>query len=214
MNTDVMFSNKSDMWETPHRRIITKKPPPLPYMYMKILFLYKKSLYFTLMARERGGGMILSHDAYVVLLVMAMLIAVTFFIAIIVSYITKSAAIIAQQNAVEDRTRGMYRGKKYAIEVIFFDKRESTLQYENVVGHTYRDNMITIFFSKKYAVYIPLCNVKRLIVRPMLQDVNYDDCDEYEIEPEQIHVHDYQEGDYDIARSRDDGFDDFKGDWK
>lgn len=158
--------------------------------------------------------MILSHDAYVVLLVMAMLIAVTFFIAIIVSYINKSTAIIAQQRAVEDHARGMYRGKKYAIEVIFFDKRESTLQYENVVNHTYRDNMITIFFSKKYAVYIPLCNVKRLIVRPMLQDVNYDDCDEYEIEPEQIHVHDYQEGDYDIARSRDDGFDDFKGDWK
>ena len=142
--------------------------------------------------------MILSHDAYVVLLVMAMLIAVTFFIAIIVSYITKSAAIIAQQNAVEDRARGMYRGKKYAIEVIFFDKRESTLQYENVVNHTYRDNMITIFFSKKYAVYIPL--------------VNYDDCDEYEIEPEQIHVHDYQEGDYNIARSRDDGFDEFEVD--
>lgn len=156
----------------------------------------------------------MSHDAYVVLLVMAMLIAVTFFIAVIISYITKSAAIIAQQNAVEDRTRGMYRGKKYAIEVIFFDKRESTLQYENVVNHTYRDNMITIFFSKKYAVYIPLCNVKRLIVRPMLQDVNYDDCDEYEIEPEQIHVRDYQEGEYDIARTRDDGFDDFKGDWK
>ena len=202
------------MWETPHRRIITKKPPPLPYMYMKILFLYKKSLYFTIRVGGERGGTILSHDAYVVLLVTAMLIAVTFFIAVIISYITKSAAIIAQQNAVEDRTRGMYRGKKYAIEVIFFDKRESTLQYENVVNHTYRDNMITIFFSKKYAVYIPLCNVKRLIVRPMLQDVNYDDCDEYEIEPEQIHVHDYQEGDYDIARSRDDGFDDFKGDWK
>ena len=158
----------------------------------------------------------MSHDAYVVLLVMAMLIAVTFFIAIIVSYITKSAAIIAQQNAVEDRTRGMYHGRKYAIEVIFFDKRESTLQYENVVNHTYRDNMITIFFSKKYAVYIPLCNVKRLIVRPMLQDVNYDDCDEYEIESEEesIHVHDYQSGEYDIARTHDDGFDDFKGDWK
>lgn len=163
----------------------------------------------------------MSHDAYVILIAVGMMIAVTFIIAVIVSYITKSAAIIAQQNAiaaqhraVEDRARGMYHGKKYAIEVIFFDKRESTLQYENVVNHTYRDNMITIFFSKKYAVYIPLCNVKRLIVRPMLQDVNYDDCDEYEIEPEQIHVHDYQEGDYDIARSRDDGFDNFKGDWK
>ena len=162
----------------------------------------------------------MSHDAYVILIAVGMMIAVTFFIAVIISYITKSAAIIAQQNAiaaqhraVEDRARGMYHGKKYAIEVIFFDKRESTLQYENVVNHTYRDNMITIFFSKKYAVYIPLCNVKRLIVRPMLQDVNYDDCDEYEIEPEQIHVHDYQAGDYDIARSRDDGFDDFKGDW-
>lgn len=152
----------------------------------------------------------MSHDAYVVLLVMAMLIAVTFIIAVIVSYINKSNAILAQQNAVEDRARGMYHGKKYAIEVIFFDKRESTLQYENVVNHTYRDNMITIFFSKKYAVYIPLCNVKRLIVRPMLQDVNYDDCDEYEIEPETVNVHDYREGDYDLAIDKGN---DFEGDW-
>ena len=154
----------------------------------------------------------MSHDAYVVLLVMAMLIAVTFFIAVIISYITKSAAIIAQQNAVEDRTRGMYRGKKYAIEVIFFDKRESTLQYENVVNHTYRDNMITIFFSKKYAVYIPLCNVKRLIVRPMLQDVNYDDCDEYEIEDDKTHVQPYNDDDYYIDRVSTDGFDEFEVD--
>lgn len=156
----------------------------------------------------------MSHDAYVVLIAVGMMIAVTFLVAIIMSYITKSTAIIAQQRAVEDKAIGLFHGKKYSIEVIFFDKRESTLQYENVVGHTYRDNMITIFFSKKYVVYIPLCNVKRLIVRPMLQDVSYDDCDEYEIEPESIHVHDYQEGDYDIARTRDDGFDDFKGDWK
>ena len=154
----------------------------------------------------------MSHDAYVVLLVTAMLIAVTFFIAVIISYITKSAAIIAQQNAVEDRTRGMYRGKKYAIEVIFFDKRESTLQYENVVNHTYRDNMITIFFSKKYAVYIPLCNVKRLIVRPMLQDVNYDDCDEYEIEDDKTHVQPYNDDDYYIDRVSTDGFDEFEVD--
>lgn len=154
----------------------------------------------------------MSHDAYVVLLVMTMLIAVTFFIAVIISYITKSAAVIAQQNAVEDRTRGMYRGKKYAIEVIFFDKRESTLQYENVVGHTYRDNMITIFFSKKYAVYIPLCNVKRLIVRPMLQDVNYDDCDEYEIEDDKTHVQPYNDDDYYIDRVSTDGFDEFEVD--
>ena len=160
--------------------------------------------------------MILSHDAYVVLLVMAMLIAVTFIIAVIISYITKSAAIIAQQRAVEDKAIGLFHGKKYSIEVIFFDNRESTLQYENVVYHTYRDNMITIFFSKKYAVYIPLCNVKRLIVRPMLQNVNYDDCDEKKLEPKTdvIHVHDHRAGDYDIVRSVDDGFDDFEGDWK
>lgn len=159
----------------------------------------------------------MSHDAYVILIAVGMMIAVTFIIAVIVSYITKSAAVIAQQNAiaaqhraVEDRARGMYHGKKYAIEVIFFDKRESTLQYENVVNHTYRDNMITIFFSKKYAVYIPLCNVKRLIVRPMLQDVNYDDCDEYEIEPETVNVHDHREGDYDLAIDKGN---DFEGDW-
>lgn len=156
--------------------------------------------------------MILSHDAYVVLLVMGVLICVTFFIAVIVSYINKSNAIIAQQNAVEDRARGMYRGKKYAIEVIFFDKRESTLQYENVVNHTYRDNMITIFFSKKYAVYIPLCNVKRLIVRPMLQDVSYDDCDEYEIEDDKTHVQPYNDDDYYIDRVSTDGFDEFEVD--
>lgn len=160
----------------------------------------------------------MSQDAYIVLTVVSVLIVVVFFTSVFISFITKtitkSADVIAERNAVEDKARGMYHGKKYAIEVIFFDNRESTLQYENVVNHTYRDNMITIFFSKKYAVYIPLCNVKRLIVRPMLQDVNYDDCDEYEIEPEQIHVHDYQEGEYDIARARDDGFDDFKGDWK
>lgn len=161
----------------------------------------------------------MSHDAYVVLLVTFMLIAVTFFIAVIVSYITKSTAVIAQQNAiaaqhraVEDRARGMYHGKKYAIEVIFFDKRESTLQYENVVNHTYRDNMITIFFSKKYAVYIPLCNVKRLIVRPMLQDVNYDDCDEYEIEDDKTHVQPYNDDDYYIDRVSTDGFDEFEVD--
>ena len=156
--------------------------------------------------------MILSHDAYVVLLVMSMLIAVTFIISVIVSYINKSNAIIAQQRAVEDRARGMYHGKKYAIEVIFFDKRESTLQYENVVNHTYRDNMITIFFSKKYAVYIPLCNVKRLIVRPMLQDVNYDDCDEYEIEDNKTHVQPYNDDDYYIDRVSTDGFDEFEVD--
>ena len=154
----------------------------------------------------------MSHDAYVVLLVMGVLICVTFFIAVIVSYINKSNAILAQQNAVEDRARGMYRGKKYAIEVIFFDKRESTLQYENVVNHTYRDNMITIFFSKKYAVYIPLCNVKRLIVRPMLQDVNYDDCDEYEIEDDKTHVQPYNDDDYYIDRASTDGFDEFEVD--
>lgn len=154
----------------------------------------------------------MSHDAYVVLLVTFMLIAVTFIIAVIVSYINKSNAIIAQQRAVEDRARGMYHGKKYAIEVIFFDKRESTLQYENVVGHTYRDNMITIFFSKKYAVYIPLCNVKRLIVRPMLQDVNYDDCDEYEIEDDKTHVQPYNDDDYYIDRVSTDGFDEFEVD--
>lgn len=154
----------------------------------------------------------MSHDAYVVLLVMSMLIAVTFIIAVIVSYINKSNAIIAQQRAVEDRARGMYHGKKYAIEVIFFDKRESTLQYENVVNHTYRDNMITIFFSKKYAVYIPLCNVKRLIVRPMLQDVNYDDCDEYEIEDDKTHVQPYNDDDYYIDRVSTDGFDEFEVD--
>ena len=154
----------------------------------------------------------MSHDAYVVLLVMGVLICITFFIAVIVSYINKSNAIIAQQRAVEDRARGMYRGKKYAIEVIFFDKRESTLQYENVVGHTYRDNMITIFFSKKYAVYIPLCNVKRLIVRPMLQDVNYDDCDEYEIEDDKTHVQPYDDDDYYIDRVSTDGFDEFEVD--
>ena len=156
----------------------------------------------------------MSHDAYVVLIVMIALIVTTFIIAVIISYISKSNAIIAQQRAVEDKAIGLFHGKKYSIEVIFFDSRESTLQYENVVYHTYRDNMVTIFFSKKYAVYIPLCNVKRLIVRPMLQDVNYDDCDEYEIEPETIHVHDHREGDYDIVRSVDDGFDDFEGDWK
>ena len=154
----------------------------------------------------------MSHDAYVVLLVMSMLIAVTFIIAVIISYINKSTAIIAQQRAVEDHARGMYHGKKYAIEVIFFDKRESTLQYENVVNHTYRDNMITIFFSKKYAVYIPLCNVKRLIVRPMLQDVNYDDCDEYEIEDDKTHVQPYNDDDYYIDRVSTDGFDEFEVD--
>ena len=41
----------------------------------------------------------MSHDAYVVLLVMSMLIAATFIIAVIVSYINKSNAIIAQQRA-------------------------------------------------------------------------------------------------------------------
>lgn len=171
------------------------------------------------MVGEEGGRKIdMSQDAYIVLTVVSVLIVVVFFTSVFISFITKtitkSADVIAERNALEDKARGMYHGKKYSIEVIFFDARESVIQYENVVNHTYRDNMITIFFSKKYAVYIPLCNVKRLIVRPMLRDVNYDDCDEYEIEPDQIHVHDYQEGDYDIARSRDDGFDNFKGDWK
>lgn len=152
----------------------------------------------------------MSHDAYVILISVGMMIAVTFIIAVIMSYITKSTAIIAQQRAVEDKAIGLFHGKKYSIEVIFFDSRESTLQYENVVYHTYRDNMVTIFFSKKYAVYIPLCNVKRLIVRPMLQDVSYDDCDEYEIEPETIHVHDHREGDYDLAIDKGN---DFEGDW-
>ena len=152
----------------------------------------------------------MSHDAYVVLIVMIALIVTTFIIAVIISYINKSNAIIAQQRAVEDKAIGLFHGKKYSIEVIFFDGKESTLQYENVVYHTYRDNMVTIFFSKKYAVYIPLCNVKRLIVRPMLQDVNYDDCDEYEIEPETIHVHDHREGDYDLAIDKGN---DFEGDW-
>lgn len=152
----------------------------------------------------------MSHDAYVILIAVGMMIAVTFLVAIIISYITKSAAIIAQQRAVEDKAIGLFHGKKYSIEVIFFDGKESTLQYENVVYHTYRDNMITIFFSKKYAVYIPLCNVKRLIVRPMLQDVNYDDCDEYEIEPETIRIHDHREGDYDLAIDKGN---DFEGDW-
>ena len=152
----------------------------------------------------------MSHDAYVVLIAVGMMIAVTFLVAIIISYITKSAAIIAQQRAVEDKAIGLFHGKKYSIEVIFFDGKESTLQYENVVYHTYRDNMVTIFFSKKYAVYIPLCNVKRLIVRPMLQDVNYDDCDEYEIGPETVNVHDHREGDYDLAIDKGN---DFEGDW-
>lgn len=152
----------------------------------------------------------MSHDAYVVLIAVGMMIAVTFLIAVIISYITKSAAIIAQQKAVEDKAIRLFHGKKYSVEVIFFDGKESTLQYENVVYHTYRDNMVTIFFSKKYAVYIPLCNVKRLIVRPMLQDVNYDDCDEYEIEPETIRIHDHREGDYDLAIDKGN---DFEGDW-
>ena len=160
----------------------------------------------------------MSHDAYVILIAVGMMIAVTFLVAIIISYITKSAAIIAQQRAVEDKAIGLFHGKKYSIEVIFFDGKESTLQYENVVYHTYRDNMVTIFFSKKYAVYIPLCNVKRLIVRPMLQDVNYDDCDEKKLEPKTdvISVHDHRIGDYEIVRSKNDndGFDDFEGDWK
>lgn len=152
----------------------------------------------------------MSHDAYVILFAMTAIVIIVFVIAVLMTYITKLQTTAAELNAVEDRARGMYRGKKYAIEVIFFDERESTLQYENVVNHTYRDNMITIFFSKKYAVYIPLCNVKRLIVRPMLQDVNYDDCDEYEIEPETIHVHDHREGDYDLAVDKGN---DFEGDW-
>lgn len=154
--------------------------------------------------------MILSHDAYVVLFTMVAIVVIVFIIAVLMTYITKLQVTAAELNAVEDRTRGMYRGRKYAIEVIFFDNRESTLQYDNVVFHTYRDNMITIFFSKKYAVYIPLCNVKRLIVRPMLQDVNYDDCDEYEIEPETIHIHDHQKGEYELVRARDDAFDNFE----
>ena len=162
----------------------------------------------------------MSQDAYIVLIVVSVLIIVVFFTSVFVSFITKtitqSATTIAERNALEDKARGMYHGRKYSIEVIFFDTRESVIQYENVVNHTYRDNMITIFFSKKYAVYIPLCNVKRLIVRPMLQDVNYDDCDEKKLEPKTdvIHVHDHRTGDYDIVRSVDDGFDDFEGDWK
>ena len=50
----------------------------------------------------------------------------------------------------------------------------------------------------------------------MLQDVNYDDCDEKKIEPKTdvLHVHDHRAGDYDIVRSVDDGFDNFEGDWK
>ena len=152
----------------------------------------------------------MSHDACIVLIVVAVLTIVIFIISTMMAYISKADAVIAERNAVEDKARGMYHGKKYAIEVIFFDNRESTLQYENVVNHTYRDNMITIFFSKKYAVYIPLCNVKRLIVRPMLQDVNYDDCDEYEIEPDTIHVHDHREGDYDLTLDKEN---EFEGDW-
>lgn len=164
----------------------------------------------------------MSQDAYIVLTVVSVLIVVVFFTSVFISFITKtitkSADVIAERNALEDKARGMYHGRKYSIEVIFFDARESVIQYDNVVNHTYRDNMITIFFSKKYAVYIPLCNVKRLIVRPMLQDVNYDDCDEKKIEPKTdvLHVHDHQRGDYDIVASgkNNDGFDDFEGDWK
>lgn len=164
----------------------------------------------------------MSQDAYIVLIVVSVLIIIVFFTSVFVSFITKtitqSAATIAERNALEDKARGMYHGRKYSIEVIFFDTRESVIQYENVVNHTYRDNMITIFFSKKYAVYIPLCNVKRLIVRPMLQDVNYDDCDEKKLEPKTdvISVHDHRIGDYEIVRSKNDndGFDDFEGDWK
>ena len=146
----------------------------------------------------------MSQDAWVVLISFGMLVCVTFIIAVIISYIMRSAAVLAEKNAeknaADDKVRAFYHGRKYAIEVIFFDRAATTIQYENVIDHTYRDGMIIIRFSGKYAVYIPVGNVKRMIVRPMLQEANYDDCDEYEIEPEEIKVHMWDGSEFGLVR--------------
>lgn len=145
----------------------------------------------------------MSHDAYIVLIAVIAIIVAAVLIGVRMSYIIQSTNFLSQQRQPEDRARAAYHGKKYTVEVIFTDG--SGFQYESVMDHCYRDNMITIYFSRKYAVYIPMCNVKRLIVRPALENVSYADCEEYELEQEElanINVHDHIAGDYTIPANR------------
>ena len=100
----------------------------------------------------------------------------------------------AAEHAAEDTdsVKAIYRVRRYAVEVTFSDGAGTTLRYENITEHSFRDGMAVIVFSGGYVSYIPVANIRRLLILPM-DNGSRTKCEEYDVTPED----DWNEYEYD-----------------